>query len=130
MEIIKRTGITRIMYAALNSYRGLRHNFIHETAIRQEIITAIIMIPTACWLDVSTSERLLMICSVLLVIIVELLNTAIEATVDRISLDYHELSGLAKDTGSAAVFFSLLLCAIVWLAIGIPLLDLSRLSML
>ena len=81
-------------------------------------------------MDVSTSERLLMICAVLLVIIVELLNTAIEATVDRIGLDYHELSGLAKDTGSAAVFFSLLLCTIVWLTIVIPLLDLQALSLL
>ena len=130
MEIIKRTGISRILYAGLNTYNGLRHNFIHEAAIRQEIIAATIMIPFACWLDVSTSERLLMICSVLLVIIVELLNTAIEATVDRIGLDFHELSGLAKDTGSAAVFFSLLLCSIVWLVIGIPLIDLQTLSML
>ena len=124
MKIIKRTGINRIIYAGLNSYTGLRHNFIHEAAIRQVIIAAMIMIPLACWLDVSTSERLLMICSVLLVIIVELLNTAIEATVDRISLDYHELSGLAKDTGSAAVFFSLLLCSIVWLVVGLSVIDL------
>jgi diacylglycerol kinase (ATP) len=130
MEIKKHTGISRILHAGLNSYTGLRHNFIHEAAIRQEIIAAMIMIPFACWLDVSTSERLLMICAVLLVIIVELLNTAIEATVDRIGLDYHELSGLAKDTGSAAVFFSLLLCTIVWLTIVIPLLDLQALSLL
>ena len=130
MEIKKHTGISRILHAGLDSYAGLRHNFIHEAAIRQEIIAAMIMIPFACWLDVSTSERLLMICAVLLVIIVELLNTAIEATVDRIGLDYHELSGLAKDTGSAAVFFSLLLCTIVWLTIVIPLLDLQALSLL
>lgn len=118
MELKKRTGISRIFYAGLYSYRGLRHNIIHEAAIRQEVIAALFMIPFACWLDVSTSERLLMICSVLLVIIVELLNTAVEAAIDRIGLEFHELSGLAKDTGSAAVFVSLLLCTIVWVTIG------------
>jgi len=122
MKMKKRSGISRIIYAGLYSYRGLRHNFIYEAAIRQEIIAATIMIPLACWLDVTTSERLFLICSILLVIIIELLNTAIEAAIDRISLDYHELSRLAKDTGSAAVFVSLLLCSIAWLMIGIPLL--------
>ena len=114
MDIAKRTGISRILYAALYSYRGLIHNIRHEAAVRQEVIAALILIPLACWLEVSTIERLFLICSVLLVIIIELLNTAIEATVDRIGLEYNELSGLAKDTGSAAVFFGLLQCVIVW----------------
>ena len=118
MELKKRTGISRIAYATGYSYRGLKHNIIHEAAIRQEVIAALFLIPLACWLDVSLSERLLMVCSVLLVIIVELLNTAIEAAVDRIGLEHHELSGLAKDTGSAAVFFALLICNIVWLSVG------------
>jgi diacylglycerol kinase (ATP) len=94
--------------------RGLMHNIRHEAAVRQEVIAALILIPLACWLEVSTVQRLFLICSVLLVIIIELLNTAIEATVDRIGLEYNELSGLAKDTGSAAVFFGLLQCVIVW----------------
>jgi len=114
MDIKKRTGIRRVLYAALHSYRGLLHNIRHEAAVRQEVIAALMLIPLACWLEVSTVERLFLICSVLLVIIIELLNTAVEATVDRIGLEYHELSGLAKDTGSAAVFFGLLQCFIVW----------------
>ena len=114
MDIKKRTGISRVLYAALCSYHGLLHNIRHEAAVRQEVIAALMLIPLACWLEVSTVERLFLICSVLLVIIIELLNTAVEATVDRIGLEYHELSGLAKDTGSAAVFFGLLQCFIVW----------------
>jgi len=117
MDIKKRTGLSRLVYATLYSYRGLMHNIRHEAAIRQEVIAALVMIPLACYLDVSTVERLFLITSVLLVIIVELLNTAIEAVVDRIGLEYHELSGLAKDTGSAAVFVGLLQCVIVWTVI-------------
>ena len=123
MDIKKRTGLSRLVYATLYSYRGLMHNIRHAAAIRQEVIAALIMIPLACYLDVSTVERLFLITSVLLVIIVELLNTAIEAVVDRIGLEYHELSGLAKDTGSAAVFVGLLQCVIVWTVILLSLME-------
>jgi len=110
----KNTGLKRILYAARYSYNGLKHSVLHESAFRQEFIAAIVLIPLACWLDVSKLERLLMISAVFLVMIVELLNTAIEAVVDRVSTEHHELSGLAKDMGSAAVFISLVVLAGIW----------------
>jgi len=117
--ISKNTGIKRVIYAAGYSYKGLKHNFLYEAAFRQEVIAALILIPVALYLDVTKVEKLMLISSVVLVMIVELLNTAIEAVVDRISLDFHELSGLAKDTGSSAVLFSLILCIYFWVEIVI-----------
>lgn len=117
MTVSKNTGIKRILMATFNSYKGIRYSFFNEAAFRQEFILALILIPLAFLLDVSKLERILMIASVLLVMIVELLNTGIEAAIDRISEERHELSGLAKDVASAAVMLSLLLCAFVWLAI-------------
>lgn len=112
--IVKRTGISRIAYAGYYSFKALKHNVLHESAFRQEVIASSLLIPLALYLNVTDIEQVLMICSLFIVMIVELLNTAIEAAVDRIGLEYHELSGLAKDSGSAAVFISLLLAAFIW----------------
>jgi len=108
------TGIKRIVLAAGYSAKGLRATFIHEAAFRQEVLLAAILIPLACWLEVTMIERLLMISAVFLVLIVELLNSAIEAVVDRIGPEKHELSGRAKDIGSAAVLITLLLTLYIW----------------
>ena len=110
----KNTGFKRIFLAAGYSFAGFRAAFRHEAAFRQELFLAAILIPLAIVLRVESGQRVLMIVVVLLVLIVELLNSAIEAVVDRIGSEQHELSGRAKDIGSAAVFLSLLLTAYVW----------------
>ena len=110
----KATGLTRVVRATLFSIAGLKAAWLGEAAFRQECALAIVMIPTAFWLGTSNLERLLLVASVVLVLIVELLNSAVEAVVDRVGSDHHELSGRAKDMGSAAVFLSLLLAAAVW----------------
>ena len=111
-----RTGIDRIVHAAVNSWSGLRLAYVGESAFRQEIWLAAPMLPAAFWLGRDWVQVSLLAGSVLLVLIVELLNSGLEAAVDRISLDLHELSGRAKDYGSAAVLLSLLLAGGVWLA--------------
>lgn len=110
----KATGVRRVINAFRYSVKGLHSAFKFEAAFRQEIVLATIMIPLAFWLDTSQVERLLMVGSVILVLIVELLNSAVEAVVDRTGTQYHELSGRAKDLGSAAVFLSLLLAGYIW----------------
>jgi diacylglycerol kinase (ATP) len=112
-----KTGLTRIRNAFSYSMAGLRSATHHEEAFRQELILAIILIPTALFIDVSAISKALMVASVLLVLIVELLNSAIEATVDHTSLEQHPLAKRAKDIGSAAVLLSLLNVAAVWLLI-------------
>ena len=109
------TGIRRIVSAARNSLAGLAAALRHEDAFRQELILAAILIPLGFFFGVNGLERALLVGSVLLVLIVELLNTAIEATVDRVSLQVHPLAKRAKDLGSAAVMLSLVLAASVWL---------------
>ncbi len=94
--------------------RGFGHAWRHEIAFRQEVIATLVLAPLALWLGRDSTERLLLIGACLLVIIVELLNSAIEAAVDRVGPEQHELSGRAKDLGSAAVMTSLLLLAGVW----------------
>jgi len=116
------TGIKRIILAAGYSLSGFKAAFQQEAAFRQELLLAAILIPLACWLNVESQQRLMMIAALLLVLIVELLNSAIEAVVDRIGPEQHELSGRAKDMGSAAVLLSLLLTAYVWGAALWPLL--------
>ena len=111
------TGIRRIVSAARNSVAGLAAALRHEDAFRQELILAAILIPLGFFFGVNGLERALLVGSVLLVLIVELLNTAIEATVDRVSLEVHPLAKRAKDLGSAAVMLSLVLAASVWLFI-------------
>ena len=110
----KNTGIKRIILAGDYSLLGLKAAFRHEAAFRQELLLALILIPLAFWLDVDSIRRLLMISVIVLVMIIELLNSAIEAIVDRIGTERHELSGRAKDLGSAAVLATLLLTAYIW----------------
>jgi len=107
-------GLKRILKASRYSYQGIGAAFKNEAAFREEIILACVLIPLAVWLNVSQLERVLMIATVLLVMVVELLNSAIEAVVDRIGPEHHELAGRAKDMGSAAVFITMLLCGYVW----------------
>jgi diacylglycerol kinase (ATP) len=109
-----KTGLRRIYNAALYSLDGLREAYAHEDAFRQEVLLAVVLIPLALALDTSAAAKAMMIGSVLLVLIVELLNSAVEATVDRISLEDHRLAKRAKDIGSAAVLVSLLAFATVW----------------
>lgn len=109
-----KTGLTRLWNALGYSLAGFRAAYKHEDAFRQEIHLAVVLIPLALWLPASHIGKALMIGSVLLVIIIELLNSAIEATVDRISLDNHILAKRAKDIGSSAVLVSLINVVIVW----------------
>lgn len=109
-----KTGLRRLWNAFGYSLAGFRAAYKHEDAFRQEVLLAVVMVPLALWLPVGHIGKALMIGSVLLVIVVELLNSAIEATVDRISLDSHDLAKRAKDIGSAAVLVSLLNVLVVW----------------
>lgn len=109
-----KTGVQRVWNAFHYSLAGLRAAFTCEDAFRQEALLAVLLIPASFFLPVSGIGRALMIASVLLVLIVELLNSAIEAAVDRVSLDRHHLSKRAKDIGSAAVLLALINVIIVW----------------
>jgi diacylglycerol kinase (ATP) len=112
-----KTGLKRVWSALFYSLAGLRAAIRHEDAFRQEVLLAIMLIPTALFMPVSAVGKALMIASVLLVLIVELLNSAVEAAVDHTSLDHHQLAKRAKDIGSAAVLLSLLNVVSVWLLI-------------
>ena len=109
-----KTGVRRVLNAMRYSMDGLRAAYTGEDAFRQEILLAALLIPLALWLPVSGLGKALMIASVLLVLAVELINSAIEAVVDRISLDRHALSKRAKDLGSAAVLLALINVGAVW----------------
>ena len=108
------TGFRRIFRATKFSAQGLGHAIRNEAAFRQELALTLVLIPAAWWLGETIVERALLIGVCLLLLIVELLNSAIEAAIDRHGDEYHDLSGQAKDMGSAAVFISLLLVALVW----------------
>ena len=108
------TGLARILIASKYSWNGLKAAFANEAAFRQEIFLAIILIPLALYLGENGFERALLISVVVLILIIELVNSAIEAIVDRVSSEQHELSGRAKDVGSAAVLLSLINAAVVW----------------
>ncbi len=112
-----KTGLRRVLNAFNYSMAGLRAAFTCEDAFRQEALLAALLIPVSFFLPVSGVGRALMIASVLLVLIVELLNSAIEAAVDRVSLDRHHLSKRAKDIGSAAVFLALVNVLLVWVCV-------------
>jgi diacylglycerol kinase (ATP) len=112
-----KTGITRLVNAFKYSCAGLKEAYRNEDAFRMELLLAIILIPLAFWLEHSMLGRAAMLACGMLVIIVELLNSAIEATVDRISLDDHNLAKRAKDIGSAAVLISLVNLVIVWVLV-------------
>lgn len=109
-----KTGVRRLLNAFGYSCAGLQEAFRNEDAFRQEVLLASVLLPLAFFLEPNMLGRALMIACVLLLLIVELLNSAIEATVDRISLDDHRLAKRAKDIGSAAVLLSLLNLVIVW----------------
>ncbi|HWH74622.1 MAG TPA: diacylglycerol kinase [Methylibium sp.] len=111
-----RTGLDRIVRATGYSLEGLRLAYRGESAFRQEVWAAAVLLPAALWLGRSWVEVALLAGSVLLVLIVELLNSGIEAAIDRVSYELHDLSKRAKDLASAAVMLSLLLCATVWAA--------------
>ena len=112
-----KTGIKRLANAFTFSVAGTLAAFKHEDAFRQEVILSTILIPLAIYLGQTVIEQALMISSILLIIIVELLNSSVEATVDRISVKRHKLSKRAKDIGSAAVFFSLVNASVIWFLI-------------
>ena len=113
-----RKGLQRVFWAGYYSYRGIRSALKNEAAFRQELALILVLIPLAFWMGETVEQQLLLISPCILVIVVELLNSAIEAVVDRIGPERHVLSGQAKDMGSAAVFFSLLLVVVSWALIG------------
>ncbi len=108
------TGVTRLIQATLCSWKGFVFIWKNEEAFRQEFILALFLIPLGYFLGDNGSERALLIGTVLFVIVVEILNTAIECTIDRISMEQNELSGHAKDLGSLAVLISLVIVVMVW----------------
>jgi diacylglycerol kinase (ATP) len=109
------TFIRRLLLASRYSWQGLRAGWRTQAALRYEFTFSLVVIPLAFWIGDSGVERALLIGSWLLVIVIELMNSAIESAIDRIGSDLHELSGRAKDLGSAAVFCSIILAATVWL---------------
>jgi len=109
-----KTGLRRVINATGFSLAGLRTAFRQEAAFRSLVLLNVVLVPLAFWLDVSRGERALLVAVCLLSLVVELFNAAIEAVVDRISLDWHELSKNAKDLGSAAQFVAMIIIAVVW----------------
>ncbi len=114
------TGLTRIIKAGGYSWKGLRSTFKHEAAFRQELALFVILAPLGLWLGDSGAERAVLVGSLILVLIVELLNSAVEAVVDRFGGEIHTLSARAKDMGSAAVFLSLMNVCVIWLVVLLP----------
>lgn len=114
------TGLKRIIKASGYSLQGLRACFLHEAAFRQELFASIFLVPLALYLGNSGVERALLLGSWLLIIIVEMINSAIEAVVDRVGSEHHELSGRAKDIGSATVLLAIAAAATIWALILLP----------
>jgi len=110
----KPTGLIRLVNASGNTWKGYVGAFREEAAFRQELALCVVLFPLGLWLGQNGIERALLVGPIFIILIVELLNSGIEATVDRIGLERHQLSGLAKDLGSAAVFTSFALLAVVW----------------
>jgi diacylglycerol kinase (ATP) len=115
-----KTGLKRLINATRHSFEGLAAAARHEDAFRQELMFAAVLVPLGLWLGDDGVERALMAGSVLLVLVVELLNSAVEATVDRVSLEDHHLAKRAKDLGRAAVMMSLATAGAVWLLVLVP----------
>ncbi len=113
----KPRGLTRLLRAFGNSLRGFAGAFREEAAFRQELALAVVVIPAGLWFGRTGIERALLVAPMLIILIVELLNSAVEAAIDRIGPEHHELSGLAKDIGSAAVFAAFVLLAAMWVLI-------------
>ena len=122
VESLKSTGYgpARVLKALGYSLSGLRGAWQREAAFRQEVIAAVVLVPLSLFARVTWLEHALLVASVLLVFVVELVNSSIEAIVDRISMERHPLSGHAKDAGSAAVLLACIIAAVVWAAILVP----------
>jgi diacylglycerol kinase (ATP) len=114
-------GLVRAWHAGKNSWRGLVFAFKEESAFRQELSLFIVLSPIALVLPVSLFEKAVLICSLVLVMAIELLNSSVEAAIDRISFEHHDLSKRAKDFGSAAVMLALLISFILWVCVCLPL---------
>jgi len=114
-------GLTRAWHAAKNSWCGIVYAFQEESAFRQELFLFVVLSPIALFLPISPLEKCALIASLIMVLVVELLNSSVEAAIDRISFDHHDLSKRAKDFGSAAVMLALLIAALLWATICIPL---------
>lgn len=114
-------GVARAWHAAKNSWCGIVYAFKEESAFRQELTLLILLAPIAFFLPISPLEKCALIASLILVLVVELLNSSVEAAIDRISFDHHDLSKRAKDFGSAAVMLALLIAALLWATVCIPL---------
>lgn len=112
-----KSGFIRVLHAAGYSWLGFKAAFKHEAAFRQELFLCIVLAPVALWVAHTGMARALLIGSLLVVLMVELLNSAIEAVVDRVSEEHHELAGRAKDIGSAAVFVALLNVVVTWVLV-------------
>jgi diacylglycerol kinase (ATP) len=116
-------GLTRAIHAAKNSWNGLIFAYQEESAFRQELVLMVLLTPVALLLPVSVLEKALMISALLMVLAIELLNSSVEAAIDRISFEHHDLSKRAKDFGSAAVMLALLIAFIIWAAVIFQLLQ-------
>jgi len=114
-------GFTRAWHAAKNSWCGLVYAFMEESAFRQELTLFALLTPLAIVLPINYLEKALLISSLMMVLVVELLNSSVEAAIDRISFEHHDLSKRAKDFGSAAVMIALFIAILVWAAVCIPL---------
>lgn len=113
-------GLARAWHAAKNSWCGLVYAFMEESAFRQELALFVLLTPIALFLPISLLEKSLLVSSLVMVLVIELLNSSVEAAIDRISFDHHDLSKRAKDFGSAAVMLALFVATLIWAAVCIP----------
>lgn len=111
---VKKTGISRIFSAFINTYKGLSWMMKNEAAFKQELLLILFLLPVSLLLPISPLEHIALISSLLFILFAETINTAIEAVVDRIGYEHHSLSGLAKDLGSAAVLISFAISGVTW----------------
>ncbi len=111
------TGLNRILKATVYSWQGLKASYKNEEAFRQELMLALVLIPLGLYLGEGGVEKVVLVVSVLLLLLVEVLNSAIEAVVDRFGGEQHELSGRAKDMGSAAVFIAISIVVLTWMLV-------------
>ena len=114
-------GVARAWHAAKNSWCGLVYAFMEESAFRQELTLFVLLTPIAMVLPITLLEKSLLVSSLMMVLVIELLNSSVEAAIDRISFEHHDLSKRAKDFGSAAVMLALFVAALIWAAVCIPL---------
>lgn len=111
----KFTGFKRMLWATFYSYKGLNSALRHEVAFRQEFIAFVLLLPVVFWIDFTAIERFILIVSMIAVMVVELINSAIESMLDRVNLEHHLLTGRAKDYGSLAVLLTLIISITAWL---------------